>query len=70
MVIKRSVSPDGRIDSLSVEFSCPVGDTSRAEIQRKAEEIIKLQAQIAETFRTANGNGTTQTPRNVKDPFL
>jgi hypothetical protein len=31
MLIKRSVSPDGRIDALSVEFSCPV-DTRNGEV--------------------------------------
>lgn len=57
MLIKRSVSPDGRIDSLSVEFSCPVGKTTAEEIKQKAEKTLKLQAEIVEGFRTSNGNG-------------
>lgn len=55
MLIKRSVSPDGRIDSLSVEFSCPVGKTTTEEIKQRAERTLKLQAEIVEGFRKANG---------------
>ena len=38
MLIKRSVSPDGRIDSVSVEFSMPVSDISNGEIKDKPSE--------------------------------
>ena len=59
MLIKRSVSPDGRIDALSVEFSCPVDETSTTEIQTKAQKILTMQSAIVDRFlnRPANGNG-------------
>ena len=46
MLIKRSVSPDGRIDSVSVEFSMPVSDISNGEIKDKALKILQLQKEI------------------------
>lgn len=60
MLIKRSVSPDGRIDSLSVEFSCPVDQVSGREIQAKADTILSIQSVIVARFLKGNG----QTPRN------
>lgn len=50
MLIKRSVSPDGRIDSLSVEFSGPVEKISAKEIKSRALKTLKLQADIVESF--------------------
>lgn len=63
MVIKRSVSPDGRIDSLSVEFCCPVDETTGTEIQAKAQKILTLQSAIVDRFlnRPATSNGTPKT---------
>lgn len=65
MVLKRSVSPDGRIDSLSVEFSCPVGDVTAEEVVDKAFEALDLQAAIVDGFleqRAPNGgNGEPET---------
>ncbi len=55
MVIKRSISPDGRIDSLSVEFACPLGKASTDEIKSRAVNTMKLQAEIVESFLRANG---------------
>jgi hypothetical protein len=55
MLLKRSVSPDGKIDALSIEFSCPVelGPDATAEAAR----ILALQDQIAGRFlRTKNGD--------------
>jgi len=43
MLIKRSISPDGRIDSVSVEFSMPVSDVSNGEIKDKALKTLQLQ---------------------------
>ena len=60
MLIKRSISPDGRIDSLSVEFSCPVGKTTTEEIKQCAEKSIKLQSEIIGGFLKANGRGNGQ----------
>ncbi len=55
MLIKRSVSPDGRIDSLSVEFSMPVFDISNGEIKDKALTTLKLQKEIVADFLKLNG---------------
>ena len=60
MLLKRSVSPDGRIDSLSVEFSCPVDHTLSSAIQEKAEKSLALQAAIIKRFLELNGNGHTK----------
>ncbi len=58
ILLKRSVSPDGRIDSLSVEFSCPVGSVTTAAIKQQAATILGLQAEIAAGFLKTNGNGS------------
>src|SRR5438552_2827989 len=55
MLLKRSVSPDGRIDSLSVEFSCAVDEQSAGEITSRAGKMLALQARIIERFLDANG---------------
>jgi SWIM zinc finger len=55
MLIKRSVSPDGRIDSVSVEFSMPVSDISNGEIKEKALKILQLQKEIVGSFLQLNG---------------
>jgi hypothetical protein len=57
MLLKRSVSPDGRIDSLSVEFSCPIGKATTEELKQRAGRILALQADIASGFLRTNGNG-------------
>jgi hypothetical protein len=63
MVIKRSVSPDKRIDSLSVEFSCPLnGASSDDEIRSQAVEVLKLQDKIVGSFLKTNGNKGTAAP--------
>lgn len=67
MTLKRSVSPDGRIDSLSVEFCCPIDETSNRDISSRAASMLKLQSDIAATFLSnnvanrdgrSNGNGS------------
>jgi hypothetical protein len=55
MALKRSVSPDGRIDSLSVEFSCPVGQVPGSEIAARASDMLRLQAEITSRFLKTNG---------------
>lgn len=50
MVIKRSVSPDGKIDSLSVELSLPVNMAEADATTRHAGEAIVLQTAIVESF--------------------
>lgn len=61
MLLKRSVSPDGRIDSLSVEFSCPVDGSPVRDIVERAAKILRLQGQIAQQFlhpsTPTNGEG-------------
>jgi SWIM zinc finger len=57
MLIKRSVSPDGRIDSVSVEFAMPVNGESAKEIKARALRTLELQNQIATAFLGQNGNG-------------
>lgn len=64
MTFKRSISPDGRIDSLSIEFSLPV-PTTVGEIKAKAFKTLSLQDELADAFRRehaqvapqSNGNG-------------
>lgn len=58
MLLKRSVSPDGRIDSLSVEFSLPVAKLSAPDIKASAERALVIQSAIVEGFR---GKRETQT---------
>lgn len=63
MLLKRSVSPDGRIDALSVEFSCPVEQLPAADIQTKAHRMLDMQAAIIERFLTKEpkkGNGPAE----------
>ena len=57
MLLKRSVSPDGRIDSLSVEFSVPVNSTTTTAIKEYAATILALQSDIVAGFLKTNGNG-------------
>jgi hypothetical protein len=57
MLIKRSVSPDGRIDSVSVEFSMPVADLTAGEIKDRALSTVQLQKEIVSSFLKVNGTG-------------
>jgi hypothetical protein len=50
MLLKRSVSPDGRIDSLSVEFALPVGELPVEEIKSRASNALKIQSEIVGSF--------------------
>jgi hypothetical protein len=56
MIIKRSVSPDGRIDSVSVEFSTPVLDLQVGEIKERALKTLQLQREIVASFLKLNGH--------------
>lgn len=64
MLIKRSVSPDGRIDSVSVEFSMPVSELTSAEIKDKALRTLQLQRDIVATFLQLNNTKPTEAPPN------
>jgi len=59
MLLKRSVSPDGRIDSLSVEFSVPIDRIPGNEIMARAAKVLALQSEIVKRFlggSSANGD--------------
>jgi hypothetical protein len=68
MLIKRSVSPDGYIDSLSVEFSNPIDGGTNEEIKQQAQRALTLQAEIVGEFLKGNGsrrpNGQAQERSN------
>lgn len=69
MVIKRSASPDGRIDSLSVEFSCPVDESPTEEIKARAEKILELQSEVIESFLARRPNSRAEQPPAVPRPL-
>jgi hypothetical protein len=60
MLLKRSVSPDGRIDSLSVEFTAEVDGTTPLEVSARAARLLTLQSTIVKGFLNGakNGNGS------------
>jgi hypothetical protein len=60
MLIKRSVSPDGRIDSVSVEFTMPVVDLTVAEIKDRSLTTLQLQRDIVASFLQLNGQPAPQ----------
>jgi SWIM zinc finger len=64
MLLKRSVSPDGRIDSLSVELSCPIEQRSNADIKSRASSMLQLQSEIAKGFLGTNGQPKSNGDRN------
>src|SRR5207253_6684430 len=63
MLIKRSVSPDGRIDSLSVEFDCPVDERSLEETVGRARKILELQREIVGHFMRRPSESSSPSPR-------
>ena len=60
MLLKRSVSPDGRIDALSVEFTAEVDGMAPTEVAERAARLLALQSAIVKGFLDGakNGNGT------------
>lgn len=59
MTIKRSVSPDGRIDSMSVEVTSSLVGLTLDGLVEKAEAMIEAESRIADAFvvsRTGNGH--------------
>ena len=68
MLIKRSVSPDGRIDSVSVEFSLPVSETANEEIKAKALNTLRLQKEIVSDFLKLNGSKPPAFPPPTSKP--
>lgn len=67
MLIKRSVSPDGRIDSLSVEFSTGVDGMPVAHVTRRAAELLALQSGIVQGFLAGAKNGNGTKPKDTSD---
>jgi len=69
MLIKRSVSPDGRIDALSVEFSCPLGNDSAEAVKEQALLTLKLSDEIVASFLEVNGKpgGQPAGPQSQSD---
>ncbi len=60
MLVKRSLSPDGRIDSISLEFSFDLREESAGDIKSRALKALKLQTDIVESFLgsgKSNGRG-------------
>jgi hypothetical protein len=57
MAVKRSVSPDGKINSLSVKFLNPIDGFADEEIKRRAEQALKLQEEIVSEFLRQNRGG-------------
>lgn len=64
MNLKRSVSPDGRIDSLSVEITFPIPQGKAKDLKSRVGKTLKLQGEIVQGFLAesrpngrANGNG-------------
>ncbi len=66
MLLKRSVSPDGRIDSLSVEFTCPVDGLPAADIEAKARHALSVQTTIVTDFLGNRGGSTTSRARGPR----
>src|SRR2546425_2733954 len=67
MVVKRSVSPDGRIDPLSVEFTAPVEPIDAEAIKAKARTILNVQADIMQDFLGRNGKEQKPAPPPPQD---
>ena len=68
MVIKRSLSPDGRIDSISIEFSSLITEATSTQIKNRALKTLKLQTEIVRNFLTdppnkAEGNKSSPEPK-------
>ena len=63
MLIKRSVSPDGRIDSVSVEFTLSVQGDSQSAITDKAVRTLRLQKEIVAQFLAMNGKAAEPSPQ-------
>lgn len=59
MLVKRSLSPDGRIDSISIEFSFDLFQETGATITSRALNALKLQTEIVRRYL-----GSTKPPAN------
>jgi hypothetical protein len=50
MLIKRSISPDGRIDSVSIEFAFALAEHTAGQIKSRALRTLQLQTEIVRDF--------------------
>jgi hypothetical protein len=65
MRVKRSVSPDGRINSLSVEITAPLDRLDPDELARRAREIVVGEGKVIEVFLgTAQANAAATEPNS------
>jgi hypothetical protein len=60
MHIKRSVSRDDKINSLSITLSYPVESDSPSEVKDNAERLIGVLSDITEQFKQENGKAPEQ----------
>jgi len=72
LTLKRSISPDGHIDSLSVELSCPVHEAQFEATMNQASTALSLQEAIVKSFREkhpgrSQGNGQQRGDGNERD---
>jgi hypothetical protein len=70
MLVKRSLSPDGRIDSVSLEFSFDVREESAGDIKSRALRALKLQTEIVQSFigpRNGNINARSNGNKNARE---
>ncbi|MCG3198805.1 MAG: hypothetical protein GHCLOJNM_03312 [bacterium] len=68
LTIKRSVSPDGKIDSLSVELSCPVHEADFGATVNQACMALGIQDAIVQTFLADRRGSRTQGNGNGRPP--
>ncbi|MCG3195727.1 MAG: hypothetical protein GHCLOJNM_00194 [bacterium] len=68
LTIKRSVSPDGKIDSLSVELSCPVHEADFGATVTQACTALSIQDAIVQTFLADKRGSRTQGNGNGRPP--
>lgn len=60
LLIKRSVSTDGRIDSLSLEVSYPIENDTANEIKEGTQKVLSILSDIIEEFKAENGKTPEQ----------
>lgn len=68
MTLKRSVSPDGRIDSLSIEFTRPVAELLVEPVEDQARLLLNLQDRIAGEFLEMKRGAPADPPPPQVDP--
>lgn len=50
LLIRRSVSPDGKIDSLSIEWSCPIDEWTHNEVTAHALKVLGVADNIVDQY--------------------